>query len=90
MKLTTIGVRELRDSATQVLRSVREEGAHYVVTVHGKPSAVLIPVPEGAESTADEAWYEAWEREWDALAREIGANWIADKSAVELVAEGRR
>mgnify|MGYP003378352508 CR=1 FL=1 len=35
MKLTTNGVRELRDGATQVLRSVREEGARYVVTVHG-------------------------------------------------------
>lgn len=86
MKLTTIGVRELRDGATQVLRSVREEGARYVVTVHGKPAAVLIPVPEGAEELA----VEAWEREWDELAREIEANWISEKSAVDLVAEGRR
>lgn len=86
MKLTTIGVRELRDGATQVLRSVREEGARYVVTVHGKPAAVLIPVPEGAEELA----FEAWEREWDELAREIEANWISEKSAVDLVAEGRR
>lgn len=86
MKLTTIGVRELRDGATQVLRSVREEGARYVVTVHGKPAAVLIPVPEGAEELA----FEAWEREWDELAREIEANWISEKSAVALLAEGRR
>lgn len=86
MKLTTIGVRELRDGATQVLRSVREEGARYVVTVHGKPAAVLIPVPEGAEELA----FEAWEREWDELAREIEANWISEKSAVDLVTEGRR
>ena len=90
MKLTTIGVRELRDGATQVLRSVREEGARYVITVHGKPAAVLIPVPEGAEAMAEEAWEEEWQRELEALRREIDAGWISEKSAVELVAEGRR
>ena len=36
-----IGVRELKNQASRILRAVQEESAEYVVTVRGKPVAVL-------------------------------------------------
>ena len=46
-----VGVRELKNQATEILRDVRENRAEYVVTYHGRPVAVLLPV--------DEEWLEA-------------------------------
>ena len=39
-----IGVRELRQQTTEVLRQVREQKAEYVITYQGRPIAVLLPV----------------------------------------------
>ena len=41
-----IGVRELKNRATEILRQVRENRAEYVVTYYGRPVAVLLPVDE--------------------------------------------
>ncbi|WP_258725524.1 type II toxin-antitoxin system Phd/YefM family antitoxin [Cellulomonas sp. NS3] len=43
--MTTVGVRELRQDASGVLRHV-EEGERVVVTVHGRPVADLVPHSE--------------------------------------------
>jgi len=39
-----VGVRDLKNRASEILRSVREEGAEYVITYQGRPTAVLLPV----------------------------------------------
>jgi prevent-host-death family protein len=45
--MKTIGVRELRQRASEFLREV-EEGARLEVTAHGRPVAQLVPVrPDG-------------------------------------------
>jgi prevent-host-death family protein len=91
-----VGIRELKDRATEIIRHVREEGAEYVVTYRGRPVAVVLPL--------DEDWLEAETRraaeaaspgqdlraELEALRREIGESWKSDKTAVELVQEQRR
>ncbi len=43
--MSTVGVRELRQDASGVLRRV-EEGERVVVTVHGRPVADLVPHTE--------------------------------------------
>jgi prevent-host-death family protein len=43
-----IGLRELRDRASQILREVREEKNEYIITHHGRPVALLIPVDQEA------------------------------------------
>ncbi|MCC2321218.1 type II toxin-antitoxin system Phd/YefM family antitoxin [Cellulomonas xiejunii] len=43
--MTTVGVRELRQDASGVLRLV-EAGERVVVTVHGRPVADLVPHSE--------------------------------------------
>lgn len=91
-----VGVRELKNDASEVIRAVREERAKYIVTYHGRPVAIILPVDPSQQAVdiaasvagaVDDADYWA---EMDALRAEIDAKWQSDKSAVELVAEQRR
>jgi prevent-host-death family protein len=42
--MSVIGIRELRENTSEVLRKVREEKAEYVITNQGQPVAVLLPI----------------------------------------------
>ncbi|MBK8934267.1 MAG: type II toxin-antitoxin system prevent-host-death family antitoxin [Chloroflexi bacterium] len=44
-----IGVRELKNQTSQIVRAVREDMAEYVITLHGKPVAMLRPITEADE-----------------------------------------
>lgn len=85
--MRSIGVRELKEHASQVLRRVRERGEEIEVTHHGRVVARLIPVsrerlrPRGSAAT----WATL-----DRVAREIGARWSKGRSATAAVREGRR
>jgi prevent-host-death family protein len=94
--MSRVGVRELKNQATEILRDVRENRAEYVVTYHGRPVAVLLPVDEDwleaeaqraaeAVTPGEDVWAEL-----EALREEIGRNWKSDKTAVELISEQRR
>ncbi len=85
--MEVIGIRELKDHATQILRKVREEGAVYQVTYHGKVIARIGPdITEKLQSLDhDDIW-----AEWDALAEEIGKHWPEGVSAVDAVRDVRR
>jgi prevent-host-death family protein len=94
--MARVGVRELKNQTTEIIRDVRENQAEYVVTYHGRPIAVLLPI--------DEAWLEAEARraaeaatpgddvwaELEALRQEIGQSWQSEKTGVELISEQRR
>jgi len=41
-----VGIKELKNQTTEILRGVREEGLEYVVTFHGRPVAVLLPIDQ--------------------------------------------
>lgn len=91
-----IGIRELKNEASEIIRAVREEGVEYVVTHRGQPVAVILPLEEGwreAEAKRAAAAVRANAQFWDrleALGAEIDAKWQSDKSAVELIEEQRR
>lgn len=85
--MESIGVRELKQRASEVLRRVREGKETVTITHRGRAVARLIPVEEVAASVAEgQAVWSAM----DVLAREIGARWPADVSAVRAVQEQRR
>ena len=42
--MSMIGVRELRQQASEVIRRVREEQAEFVITYQGRPVAILLPL----------------------------------------------
>lgn len=84
-----VGVRELKNQATQIIRAVREDHAEYLVTVDGEPVAVLRPCNE-ADLRAERA--AGWRRFIDRMqevAERIGAQWQSEKGAVELLMEAR-
>ena len=83
--MVTVGVRELKEQASELIRLVREEGREVQVTYRGKVVALLIPVEHARRKEHEAA---AWAR-LDHLAAEIGARWPNGVSAAEAVAEGR-
>jgi prevent-host-death family protein len=91
-----VGIRELKNDASEIIRAVREERAEYVVTLRGRPVAFIVPVDEArqeAEVTRRAAALRENAAFWDrmaALRAEIGAKWQSDKTGVELVEEQRR
>ena len=86
--MVTVGIRELKQQASQLVRQVREEGNPVQITYHGKVVAMLIPVEQAREPQA-EAQAQAW-AELDELAAQIGQRWPEGVSAQAAVAEGRQ
>jgi prevent-host-death family protein len=39
-----VGVRELKNQTSKILKAVREEKAEYIITYQGRPMAVLLPI----------------------------------------------
>jgi prevent-host-death family protein len=94
--MPSIGVRELRNQANEIVRSVREEQAEYIVTYHGEPVAVLLPINRRKVETALQAAVEgtalsqATLEELEALRDDIEQAWDTKKSATQIIREGRR
>ena len=84
---TTVGVRELKQKASSLLRRVRERGEVVSITYRGKVIAKLVPVISEDQNSAETS--RVW-AELEALADEIGAHWPEDTSAAEAVREQRR
>ena len=84
--MTTVGIRQLKQQASQLVRMVREQGGEVQITYRGKVVALLIPARRAEPGEgAGRAWMEL-----DLLAAEIGEGWPAGLSAAEAVAEGRQ
>jgi prevent-host-death family protein len=84
--MITVGIRELKQQASELVRHVRETGGPVQVTYHGKVVALLVPAERSRDpEEEDRAWAEL-----DRLAAEIGARWPEGISAERAVAEGRR
>lgn len=80
--MRTIGVRQLKNEATQIVRAVRDEHAQYVITVNGTPVATLRPYSDrdiaGLPRTQAAAELAAIDR----LASEVGGAWKDDAPAM--------
>jgi prevent-host-death family protein len=80
--MSLIGVRELRQRTTEILRQVREQKAEYIITHQGRPVAVLLPVnTEAIEKAMLETGKQTAGAGWEAYARladEIRQNWPAE------------
>ena len=83
--MVTVGVRELKQQASELVRMVRETGKEVQVTYHGEVVALLIPVKRTPKKDEAKAWAKL-----DNLAAEIGARWPKGVSAVDAVTEARR
>lgn len=83
--MVTVGIRELKQHASELIRLVRETGSEVQVTHRGQVVALLIPVtPLKRKETEKRSWANL-----DTLAAEIEARWPKGVSAAQAVAEGR-
>ena len=80
--MLTVGIRDLKQRASELVRLVGETNNEVLVTYRGKVVARLIPAERSAPTGESEAWAQL-----DHLAAEIGANWPAGLSASEAVSE---
>jgi prevent-host-death family protein len=85
-----IGVRELKNRTSEIVREVREHQATYMVTLRGQPVAELRPIASRSISERRQEEVDQVMREIEELARRIGRAWKSPKTAVELVEEQRR
>ena len=85
--MASVGIRELKQDTSAILRRVRERGETVDVTHRGRVVARLVPVEDEARSVRRER--AVW-REIDALAKEIGARWPKGMTAAEAVRGTRR
>lgn len=85
--MMTIGIRELKQRTSEVLRRVREQNETIAITHRGRLVAKLVPVEDkdGKRAKGSEVW-----AEMQALAEEIGRHWPAGVSATDAVREQRR
>ena len=89
-----IGVRELRERTSEVIRQVREDRAEYVVTYQGRPVAIILPLDtRRAEAEMVRASKSAvlgnWER-YERLAEEIRRAWPSGLSTQDSIDAVRR
>ena len=89
--MSDVGVRELKARASEIVRSVRDQRARYVITYRGRPVGVLMPLDEvrSAPGPADESDTGAWD-ELTRLGEEIGRGWRSPLTGAELLSGMRR
>ncbi len=85
--MRSVGVRELKDRASDLLRTIRDRGEEIEITYRGRAIARLVPLkpPRAAARPASRVW-----SDFDRLAHEISARWPGGRSAAQAVREGRR
>jgi prevent-host-death family protein len=84
-----VGVRELKNDTSQIIRAVREDQTEYIVTYHGEPVAVILPLAASRLAAAATPSNELRAALAD-LRAQIAARWDAEQSAVELLEQQRR
>ena len=85
--MRSVGIRELKERTSQILRRVREQGQEYQITYHGRVIAHLVPAsaPRSTQANPSAVWTDL-----DRLAAEIGDHWPSGITAVQAVREERR
>lgn len=89
--MAEIGVRDLKTRASEIVRAVREQRAHYLITHRGHPVALLMPL--GESSLGEALDVRDAESVWDELTdlgEAIGRAWQSPSTSTELLSEMRR
>ena len=85
--MITLDIRELKDTISEVLRQVEEEGEIVAITNHGRMVARLVPVhkPQLAQNEIEEII-----ADMDRVAAELGAQWPKDVTVLDAIDDVRR
>lgn len=85
--MNTVGVRELKQETSKILRRVCEKGETIEITYHGEIVARLVPASPPKPSDEEIAAVLA---DLEALSAEISARWPEGVSALDAVHDVRR
>lgn len=84
--MSSVGVRELKEHASEIVRRVREDGETIDITYRGEVVATIKPKPKSSQQEIDAFWERV-----DNLRRDIAAHMgHGPVDAVQLVREQRR
>lgn len=84
--MSSVGVRELKEHASEIVRRVREDGETIDITYRGEIVATIAPKQERSQEERDAFWDRL-----DRLRKDIAAHMGPEPvDAVELVREQRR
>ncbi|NPV08580.1 MAG: type II toxin-antitoxin system prevent-host-death family antitoxin [Anaerolineae bacterium] len=83
--MESVGVRELKQRASEIIRLVREQKQEVEITYRGETVARIVPV---FGRDAEERDRDAWE-ELRRIGKEISRQWPKGVSAVEAIREDR-
>jgi prevent-host-death family protein len=89
-EVRSVGVRELKNQASRIVRAVQEQRAEYVITLRGDPVAVLRPFGDQDARRLQQAEIARSLAEMKRLAQQVAQAWTSPRSGVELVDEQRR
>lgn len=82
-----ISTSKLKIHLSEILRNVKEKRARYILTLHGRPVAAIIPMDEVQPAVVDEL--SAWD-ELVSLGQQIGQNWQSQQSSTGLLCDMRQ
>jgi prevent-host-death family protein len=86
--MATVGIRELKERTSTILRRVRDRGEEVQVTFRGRVVARIVPVARSRKRNRKlerAVWCDI-----DRVAEEIGAVWPKGVTAARAVREARR
>lgn len=88
----TVGIRELKSKASEIVREVQLTGQSIDITVRGQVVARLTSAPSDPSPDADgeRRTLRAWLSETETFAQEVARRWPSSISSVELIREQRR
>jgi prevent-host-death family protein len=83
--MVTVGIRELKQQASELVRMVREEQQVILITYHGKVVAKMTPTePQKLAAESEDAW-----KTLEELALRISSSWPDDVPATEALSDSR-
>lgn len=92
--MTMIGVRELRQQTSELLRKLKEEKAEYIITYQGQPVALLLPLDtEAVEQAIVQVGKQGATQSWNVyaqVAERVRASWSPETDTQTLLDEIRR
>ena len=85
--MVKISISKFKTHSSEILRKVKEKRARYIVTLHGRPVAGIIPIDEVQPIAVTEV--SAWD-ELVNLGQQIGQNWQAQQGSMDLLSDMRQ
>ncbi len=83
--MRSVGVRELKEHTSQILRQVRGE----IVEITHRGQVIARLLPARPPLSVQEDWRAFWD-DWDKLSADISGRWPPDESAEGAISDVRR